>query len=214
MKIFRKVTVIIVCFTSFLVYAAYNQNSKFPNELSPVNQFPVFPHNSALPHQVPQGVQVIKSSLGLEVKFLHGNVSYPGPAVINDPRYKALTLNEKLVDALKFQPMQSPPFLLLVAIAKNPTGEAIIVPGKFDVVDKTEQGGFVLKDTHDRLFYYSGYVLTTPAWGSLAPGQTLRDKFCKKPVPMVMCPNGSVVNIMLKKPLDSAKDIPLLAFIQ
>lgn len=197
-----------------LVYAAYNQDSgtSITNEPVPTNQPPVFPHASA-PH-APQGLQVVRSLLGLEVKFLNRHVDYPGLTIPNDPRYQALAMNEKLVDAIKFQLTRTAPFLLLIAIAKNTDGKPIIVPGKFDVVHKTEHEGFVLKDAHERLFYYSGYTLVTPAWRNLAPGQVLQDKFCKDSVSMAMCSPKNTVNVILKKPQDPRKDIPLLALVQ
>lgn len=216
MKIFRKLIFIIIFSASLMVYAAYNQNSgiSITNQPLATNQPPLFSHNPTLPSPVPYGVQVVRSLLGLEVKFLNGNVNYPGLTITNDQRYQALSLNEKLVDAIQFQSMQAPPFLLLVAIGKNPNGQPIIVPGKFDIVRKTGQDGFVLKDTHGRLFYYSGYILITPAWKNLVPGQTLQDKFCKEPVPMAMCSAKNIVNVILKKFPDPRKDIPLLAFVQ
>lgn len=217
MKIFKKVIVIIIGFLGLMVYAAYQKNSgtAITNDLLRAHQSPVFSYPSAVPIQISQGMQVVKSLLGLEVKFLNGNVDYPGLTMVNDPRYQALALNEKLVDAIQFQPIQGPPFLLLVAIAKNPNGgPPLIVPGKFNIVHKTAQEGFVLKDAPGRLFYYSGYALSTPAWRDLAPGQMLQDKFCKNPALMAGCPPKNTVNVILKKPADPLKDIPLLAFVQ
>lgn len=218
MKIFKKLIFIIVGFASLMVYAAYYQNP----ELSITNESPLphqpspspFPHPSALPSPAPQGIQVARSMLGLEVKFQNGNVNYPGLTITNDQRYQALAINEKLVDAIQFQSMQAPPFLLLIAIAKKPDGTPLIIPGKFDIIHKTEQEGFVLKDAQGRLFYYSGYLLITSAWKDLAPGQILQDKFCKDPAPLAMCPARNTVNVMLKKPSRPSKDIPLLAFVR
>jgi hypothetical protein len=216
MKIFRKVIGIIVCVAGLMVYVAYNQNpsTSITNEPLHTHQSLVFAHTPALPSHIPEGLQVAKSLLGLEVTFLNRNVNYPGLAITSDPRYQALTMKEKLVDAIRFQSTTMPPFLLLIAIAKTSNGSPIIVPGKFDIVTKTEQDGFVLKDTYGRLFYYSGYILATPAWKGLAPGQVLQDKFCKELVPMAMCPVKNTVTVILKKFPDPSKNIPLLAFVQ
>jgi hypothetical protein len=159
------------------------------------------------------GIQVIRSLLGLEVTFLKGNINYPGPQIVNDIRYQALTGNERLVDSIKFQPPRAPLFLILIAIGKTPNGTPAIVPGKFDIVRKTDQEGFVLTDSNRRIFYYSGYILETPAWKNVGPGQTLVDKFCKQPVPMNACAPQNVVTVNLKKNSDPKKDIPILALI-
>ncbi len=154
MKIFKKLIVLILFFAGMLIYAAYNQHSEtsITNETLPSSQSPTFSHTSPLPPQIPQGAQVARSLLGLEVKFSNRNINYPGFTITKDPRYQALSPNEKLVDAIQFQLLQAPPFLILVAIAKKTDGTPIIVPGKFDIIRKTEQNGFVLKDTHGRLF--------------------------------------------------------------
>jgi len=216
MKIFKKVVVVIMGSLGLMVYAAYQKNShtSITNDPLYTHQSSAFLRPSALPLPMPQGMQVIRSILDLEVQFLNGDVNYPGLSIVNDPRYQALGNNEKLVDAIRFQPMQGSPFLLLVAIAKNQNGGApLIVPGKFNIMHKTEQEGVVLRDNHGRLFYYSGYILATPAWKDIAPGQILQDKFCKNVPSMTTCSRKDTVNVLLKKPADPAKDIPLLAFI-
>lgn len=176
--------------------------------------FPQAPVSPMPPHATQGGMQVIRSLLGLEVKFLNGTINYPGPLIINDLRYQALSSHERLVDSIKFQPLQGNPFLLLVAIAKGPNGHPIIVPGKFDILRKTAREGFVLKDTHGRVFYYSGYVTQTPAWRNLVGGQILQDQFCKKAVSMEVCTANDVVNVILKKPQDPRKDIPFLTIVK
>lgn len=175
----------------------------------------VFPQGpmQSLPPSHQQGIQVVHSLLGLEVKFLNGTINYPGPLIVNDFRYQALAPNEKLVDAIKFQPLQGLPFLLLVAIGKSPNGSPIIIPGKFEIIGQTGRGGFILKDPHGRTFYYSGFILPTPAWQSLAPGQNLQDQFCKMIVPMENCSPQNRVNVILKKPIDPKKDIPFLTVV-
>jgi hypothetical protein len=175
----------------------------------------VFPHGPMQPLPSPhqQGAQVVHSLLGLEVKFQNGNVNYPGPLIVNDVRYQALAPNERLVDSIKFKPLQGPPFLLLVAIGKSPNGSPIIIPGKFEIIGDTGRGGFILRDIHGRTLYYAGYILPTPAWQSLPPGQTLQDQFCKIAVPMQNCPPANQVNVILRKPLDPKKDIPFLTVV-
>lgn len=176
---------------------------------------PQAPSSAPIPSsQPPQGVQVVKSLLGLEVKFLNGTVNYPGLTIVNDPRYQALTPTEKLVDTLRFQPSQGPAYFLLIAIAKNSNGAPLIVPGKFNLVQTTQQGGLVLKDLHERLFYYSGYLNSTPAWKSLAAGQAIEDQFCKIPTQMTMCSGQNLVKVILKKPTDPNKDIPFLTLVR
>lgn len=222
MKTYKKVGIfalpLIFVLVSLFANAPNTSNPKMvlTNAPASTNQPFVFPSppSSVMPHPLPTEVQVIRSLLGLEVKFLNGNVNYAGLMIANDPRYQALKTPEKLVDAILFQPVQTPPFLLLMAIAKNPNGAPTIIPGKFDVVRKTEQNGFVLKDAHGRLFYYSGYILATPAWKNLAPGQILQDKFCKESVQMTMCSPQNTVNVILKKPPDPRKDIPLLVLVK
>src|SRR3990167_8170574 len=99
MKIFRKLIGIIVCFAGLMVYAAYNQNPgpSITNEPLHTDQSSVFAHTPALPSHIPEGLQVAKSLLGLEVTFLNRNVNYPGLTITSDPRYQALSMNEKLV---------------------------------------------------------------------------------------------------------------------
>jgi len=183
------------------------------NEHSPTHQPQAFPSAPATPLHPPEGMQVVQSLLGLEVKFLNGTVNYPGLMIVNDPRYQALAPHEKLVDALRFQPLQAPAYFLLIAIAKNSNGAPLIVPGKFNLVQSTEPGGLVLKDLHGRLFYYSGYLISTPAWKSLIPGQTIEDKFCKVPTQMGTCSSQNTVKVVLKKPADPKKDIPFLTLV-
>lgn len=168
----------------------------------------------ALPQGLPQGVQVIHSLLGLEVKFYKGQVNYPAPLLINDPRYQALTNSQKLVDSIKFQPGNGPLFLILIAIGKGPTGAPLVVPGKFDIVYKTPLEGFVVRDTHGRAFYYSGYTMKTSAWQTLQPGQILQDGFCKDGSPLELCAANRRVNILLKKSVDPSKDVPLLSLLR
>jgi hypothetical protein len=170
---------------------------------------------STLPAHINQGtMQVIRSLLGLEVRFLNGHVNYPGQLIVNDPRYQALMPNERLVDSIKFQPNQGPPFLLLIAIAKGPNGAPIIVPGKFDILRKTNNEGFVLRDGHARVFYYAGYTSQTPTWRNLIGGQVLQDQFCKAAVPMELCSAKDIVKVILKKPQDPLKDIPFLTLVK
>lgn len=198
-----------------------NQSPSHPLAANPAHAFPQGPMASLPPH-APQGgvkggaqggMQVIRSLLGLEVTFLKGNINYPGPLIVNDIRYQALNGNERLVDSIKFQPPNAPLFLILIAIGKTANGTPVIVPGKFDVIRKTDQEGFVLKDSHQRIFYYSGYMLETPAWKNVVPGQTFVDKFCKEPVSMTMCAPQNVITVNLKKNPDPKKDIPILALI-
>ena len=168
----------------------------------------------ALSSQFSSGIQVVRSLLGLEVNFANGHVTYPGPMITNDARYQALSSQEKLVDAIMFRPQNLSPFLLLIAIAKNPNGTPTIVPGKFDIIQNTQQNGFVLYDSHKRLFYYSGYILATPQWQNLPPGQNLTDQFCKDLVPLSMCSPQKLVNVVLRKSLDPRKDLPLFELVQ
>jgi hypothetical protein len=184
------------------------------NDYKSAGQPQALPSASSTPVQPPQGVQVVKSLLGLEVKFLNGSVNYPGLTIVNDPRYQALTPTEKLVDALRFQPLQAPAYFLLIAIAKNSNGAPLIVPGKFNLVQNTQQGGLVLKDLHERLFYYSGYITLTPAWKNLAAGQAIEDQFCKVPTQMTVCSAQNLVKVVLKKPIDPSKDIPFLTLVR
>ncbi len=163
---------------------------------------------------IPQGAQMVKSVLGLDVKFLDGRVDYPGLMLINDPRYQALAPHEKLVDAIRFQPLQGPPYLLLVAIAKDANGSPLIVPGKFIMVHKTPLEGHILKDAQGRTYYYSGYLMMTPAWTNLLGGQQLDDRFCKEFVPMEMCPAQRTVNVVLKKSGNPSRDVPFLVLVQ
>jgi hypothetical protein len=174
-----------------------------------------FAHNSMPPMPShPQGAQVIHSLLGLEVKFLNGHINYPGGSLVSDPRYMALANTQKLVDSIKFQPTTGSAFLILIAIAKGPKGAPLIVPGRFDVVLKTTQEGFVLRDSHGRFFYYSGYVMQTPAWRNMTPNQILQDGFCKEPVPLERCSANARVNVLLKKSVEPQKDIPLLTMVK
>jgi hypothetical protein len=184
------------------------------NNYQSAGQLQAPPPVSPTPVQSPQGVQLVKSLLGLEVKFLNGSVNYPGLTIVNDPRYQALAPNEKLVDALRFQPLQAPAYFLLIAIAKNSNGAPLIVPGKFNLVQTTQHGGLVLKDLHERLFYYSGYITLTPAWKNLAAGQAIEDQFCKTSTQMAMCSPQNLVKVILKKPMDTSKDIPFLTLVR
>jgi len=198
-----------------MIYTLYLQKTEIklsnqPIETASSSSFSHIPRNTV---QIPQGVQLVKSLLGMEVKFLNGHVNYAGQDIIKDFRYQALANNEKLVDAIYFQPIQGNPFFLLIAIAKSQNGIPIIVPGKFDIVFKTGLDGFVLKDSRGRLFYYSGYLLTTSAWRNLLQGQTLQDKFCKTPNNTLMCSAKNTVNVVLKKPKNTNKDIPFLTLI-
>jgi len=189
---------------------------EFSNQSQP-GQSSIFSQDSVpsiSPHVPQGGVQVVRSLLGLEVKFNNNNVNYPGLTIVDDQRYQALSDKEKLVDSIKFQSTNAPPFLLLIAIAKNANGAPLIVPGKFDILSKTDQDGFVLRDSHGRLFYYSGYILATPAWKNLGVGQSLQDKFCKDSVPITMCTPQKIVNVILKKHPDPRKDIPFLSFVR
>lgn len=180
---------------------------------SPSDQFSQEPTQS-MGTKVPSGVQMVKSLLGLKVTFQNGHVNYPGPMIVHDPRFQGLGPKEKLVDAIKFQPLKKDPFLLLIAIGKKADGSPIIVPGRFDVTQKTSHNGFVLRDARGRVFYYSGYVLTTSIWKSLERGAVLQDQFCKQPVPLVMCSGKSSVKILLKKPQDPQRDIPMLTMVR
>lgn len=184
------------------------------NDQNFANQVQGFPSMPAAPLQPPNGVQIVRSLLGLQVKFLNGTVSYPGLLIVNDPRYQALAPKEKLVDALRFQSPQAPTYFLLIAIAKNSNGAPLIVPGKFNFVQTTAPGGLVLKDPQGRLFYYSGYVTTTPGWQNLVPGQMIEDNFCKVPTQQGMCSPQNTVRVLLKKPVDPRKDIPFLALVR
>ena len=210
------VVVIIFIFVNLMTYVFYERKPEIliTNEHNLTNQTQAFPAVPTTPPHPPEGVQVVRSLLGLEVKFLKGTVNYPGLTLVNDPRYQALASNEKLVDALRFQPLQAPAYFLLIAIAKNPNGAPLIVPGKFDLVQSTEQGGLFLKDSHGRLFYYSGYLIATPAWKNLAPGQIIQDHFCKVPTQMGACSPQNTVKVMLKKPSDPNKDIPFLSLVR
>lgn len=216
MKIFKKLLALSLFLACLLIYAAYNRQPglSITNEAAPSPQALAVAAAPSFSPSLPQSVQVVKSLLGLEVRFLNGNVNYPGLTITNDPRYQALGATEKLVDAIPFQPSQASAFLLLIAIAKDPHGKPLIVPGKFDITHKTEQNGFVLKDAHGRLFYYSGYTLLTSAWQTLSPGQILQDSFCKTSVSMLACPATDTVKVILKKPADPHKDIPLLTFVR
>jgi hypothetical protein len=191
-------------------------NNLFGGYQAPPVSSTIYPNNQiqALSPQLPSGIQVVRSLLGLEVNFANGHVTYPGPMITNDARYQALSSQEKLVDAIMFRPQNIPPFLLLVAIAKNANAAPTIVPGKFDIVQNTQQNGFVLSDSHKRLFYYSGYVLATSQWQNLPLGQSLTDQFCKDLVPLTMCSPQKVVNVVLRKSLDPRKDIPLFELVQ
>lgn len=217
MKISKTMIVVaILLFANLVSYIFYERKPEIviTNENGPVRQPPVLPQASLMPLQQPEGVQVVRSILGLEVKFLKGNVNYPGLTITSDPRYQALAPNEKLVDALRFQPLQGPVYYLLIAIAKNPNGAPLIVPGKFNFVQNTAQGGLVLRDLHGRLFYYSGYLMATPGWKNLAPGQMIQDQFCKAPPQMGMCSSQNTVKVNLKKPSDPNKDIPFLTLVR
>jgi len=215
MKIQNLILIAILFVMALLGYLAYGLKSEtfLTNPSSTTNQLPVFPQPSSSLLPIPQGMQIVKSLLGLEVKFLNGHVDYAGLSIMNDPRYQALDSHEKLVDAIQFQPAQSPAYFLLIAIAKGPNGVPIIVPGKFDLMAKTEKGGLVLNDIHGRLFYYSGYILSSAIWQSLAPGQSIQDKSCRAPILLPFCPSNKVINVVLKKPLDPHKDVPFLTLI-
>jgi hypothetical protein len=206
----------IFIFVNLVTYVFYERKPEIliTNDHKPASQPQAFPSASTMLLHPPEGVQVVKSLLGLEVKFLNGTVNYPGLTIINDPRYQALAPNEKLVDALRFQPLQAPAYFLLIAIAKNSNGAPLIVPGKFNLVQNTAQGGLVLKDSHGRLFYYAGYLIATPAWQNLAPGQMIQDQFCKAPTQMGGCSPQNTVKVALKKPADPSKDIPFLALVR
>lgn len=210
------IAVAILLFANLVSYIFYERKPEIvlTNENISANQSPVFLHAPAMPHHPPEGMQVARSILGLEVKFLKGNVNYPGLMITSDPRYQALGPNEKLVDALRFQPLQGPVYYLLIAIAKNANGAPLIVPGKFNFVQNTAQGGLVLTDPHGRLFYYSGYLMATPGWKNLPPGQMVQDQFCKVPAQIGACPPQNTVKVVLKKPVDPNKDIPFLALVR
>lgn len=187
-----------------------------PQNSAPIAQT----QNGSLPPAFPQAVpssgslQIARSLLGLEVKFQNGDVHYPGLAITNDPRYQALNPHEKLVDAIRFQPLRAPAYLLLLAIAKGADGRPSILPGKFDIIQQTPYQGLVLKDFKGRVFYYSGYVLTTPAWKNLPLGQSLQDQFCKDFSQNAPCSAHNTVKFVLTKPSEARKEIPLLALIQ
>lgn len=218
MKLVKRVGFIIISTLVLFVLVAFfappMQEMTITNAPTASNLPFAFPQNTPIGSNPQTGVQIKKSLLGIQVKFLNGNVDYAGPAIVQDPRYQALTNSEKLVDSIAFQPPHGSAFLILIAIAKSPSGIPMIIPGKFEIIHKTEQNGFFLKDTHGRKFYYSGYILITPIWNNLTPGQILQDKFCKVSVPMTMCPPKDVVNVILKKPLDYRKDIPFLTIVK
>ena len=222
MNLYKRIGIFVSGFLlAFVLLSLYANSPKTPKVEAVSSNAPAsstisgaFPQHTQLPPQVQPGVQVKQSLLGLEVRFQNGHVNYAGLTIVNDLRYQALTSAEKLVDSIIFQPTQARPFLLLVAIAKGPTGAPVIIPGKFDIVSKTELNGFVLRDSQGRMFYYSGYVLSTPVWQSLQPGQGLQDKFCKVPTQMGMCSPQNVVTIVLKKPMDAVKDIPMFAQVK
>lgn len=217
MKISKSMIIVIIfLFANLVSYIFYERKPEtlITNELKPTSQLQAFPSAPTRPIHPPEGVQVVRSILGLEVTFLKGNVNYPGLMITNDPRYQALASNEKLVDALRFQSLQGPSYFLLIAIAKNPNGTPLIVPGKFNFVQNTEQGGLILTDLHGRLFYYSGYLMTTPGWKNLAPGQMVQDHFCKVPAQVSACSSQNTVKVVLKKPVDPNKDIPLLTLVR
>jgi hypothetical protein len=166
-------------------------------------------------HGIPEkNVQIIKSLLGVQVTFFKGNINYAAQNLMQDPRYQALASNEKLVDAIRFQPFQSLPYLLLVAIAKTASGAPKGVPGKFNIVRETEKGGLLLKDESGRLYYYTGYLLATQQWKDMYPGQSLQDRFCKNLDQMAFCSTQNAVSINLAKPNNPDKDIPLLTLIR
>jgi len=213
MRISKTMLIVIIFLLANLLTYVFDERKpeiRITNDYKPTGQLQA----PIPPVHLPEGVQVVKSLLGLEVKFLNKTVNYPGLTIVNDPRYQALTPNEKLVDALRFQSPQGPAYFLLIAIAKNSNGSPLIVPGKFNLVQNTAQGGLVLKDTHERLFYYSGYMIATPAWQSLTPGQMLQDQFCKAPNQMGNCSPQNTVKVVLKKPVDPNKDIPFLTLVR
>jgi hypothetical protein len=209
---------------AFILLSLYANSPKTPQPETVLSSAPASPNAPIAPIAPPQytqiplqalpAVQVKRSLLGLEVRFQGGHVNYAGLTIVNDPRYQALTSTEKLVDSIMFQPLQAPPFLLLVAIAKSPNGAPVIIPGKFDILQKTNLNGFVLKDSQGRLFYYSGYVLSTPGWKNLQPGQGFQDKFCKVPSELATCSPQNIVTVVLKKPLEALKDIPYLGQVK
>jgi hypothetical protein len=213
MRISKTMAVVIIFVAVNLVTYVFHEQKPttlIANDYKPTGQL-----QGSIPSvHVPEGAQVVRSLLGLEVKFLNGAVNYPGLTIVNDSRYQALAPNEKLVDALRFQPLQAPAYFLLIAIAKNSNGSPLIVPGKFNVAQSTQQGGLVLKDTHGRLFYYSGYLTLTPAWKNLMPGQAIEDHFCKVPAELTMCSAQNTVKVILKKPIDPNKDIPFLTLVR
>jgi len=217
MRISKTMLIVIIFLLANLLTYVFDERKpeiRITNEHKSTNQLHAFPSAPTTPFHPPEGLQVVRSLLGLEVKFLNKTVNYPGLTIVNDPRYQALTPNEKLVDALRFQSPQGPAYFLLIAIAKNSNGSPLIVPGKFNLVQNTAQGGLVLKDTHERLFYYSGYMIATPAWQSLTPGQMLQDQFCKAPNQMGNCSPQNTVKVVLKKPVDPNKDIPFLTLVR
>lgn len=217
MKISKTMAIVIAfIFVNLMTYIFHERKPELliTNEHKVVNQPQIFPSAPTTPVHPPDGVQVVRSLLGLEVKFLKGTVNYPGLTIINDPRYQALAPNEKLVDALRFQPLNAPAYFLLIAIAKNSNGAPLIVPGKFNSVQNTKQGGLVLKDSHGRVFYYSGYLIATSTWKNLMPGEMVEDQFCKVPSQIGMCSSQNTVKVVLKKPGDPSKDIPFFALVR
>jgi hypothetical protein len=165
---------------------------------------------------------VIKSALGFEVKYtmdksinnsINFKIDYNQSTIANKPRVAALKTGEILIDAIDFSTVGMK-HLFPFNITKDMKGIPTVARMQpFMIISKTSREGYILLDPQKKLFYYSGYVLGTDAWEKLAPGEALKDSFCKASTQSDLCSVQNKAEISLMKAADPNKNLPVLVQI-